>query len=168
VVSATRLPRVLRALAAAQAPLSIAALASSAGIDPSATGKAVATLRRRELVLVNGSRGRRLLVTLTDKGVAEAAKLPREVPPPPASETRRKLPVAQTGHLVPGPGERRECASYDDCLDAFLSAYRTGQDAHCPRACRWHEEPPRERATDYAGSGRSNYEAAAFNVWGAS
>lgn len=89
----------------------------------------------------------------TNGGRARAGRA--VTPTPPASETRRRLPLAE-GHLSEGPGPKAgdgrhalgECSRYDACLTAHATAYREGY-AHCEAGCRWHEAATPPAATCY-------------------
>lgn len=101
---------------------------------------------------------------------------PADAPAPPRTPLR--LAVLPPGYMVPAPGgsvitrdggDRDEtCARYTVCLDAHLAAYRgrigggSETPASCPRApvamalpgsgCRWREDAPRMRATEYVSA----------------
>lgn len=56
----------------------------------------------------------------------------------------KRRSVAAVVHLfglVPGGGERRDCANYEWCLDQL--SYKYTGDAHCPKDCRGFKLPDR-------------------------
>jgi hypothetical protein len=69
----------------------------------------------------------------TIQRVLDAANLPR---PERGADKKRRLPVTNTGHMLPVAGERDEtCALYRDCLGACLKAHPV-EHASCPAPVR--------------------------------
>ena len=65
--------------------------------------------------------------------VLDNANIPR---PERGAARKHRLPVTNTGHMLPVAGERDEtCALYGDCLGACLKAYPMGH-ASCPAPVR--------------------------------
>ena len=64
----------------------------------------------------------------------------RDYAPRPAQHIRLPVLSGWTSHFRAGEGgERRECANYDRCLDAFLG----NGPAYCPADCARWEDPGR-------------------------
>jgi len=73
-----------------------------------------------------------------------------EEPSAPALHRRLPLDSGWSSLFRAGEGgERRECANYDRCLDAFQG----NGPAYCPEGCARWEMPERVRATDFMGTG---------------
>jgi hypothetical protein len=64
------------------------------------------------------------------------------------SEPRQPRPeYVPTGpSLMPGRGERRDCARYGACLTALHRAVPHAERAHCPTGCAYFVEPSRAAA----------------------
>ncbi len=101
----------------------------------------------RTRALVGGSR-------YSIRRAVDAANIPR---PERGAEGKRRLPVTNTGHMLPVAGERDEtCALYRNCLWACIKAHPTA-DASCPApvraggpsACGHRVAVIPQRATDF-------------------
>lgn len=52
--------------------------------------------------------------------------------------------------LMPGRGEKRDCARYGSCLTALTNAMPHTEQAHCPTGCAFFVEPSRAAALEAA------------------